>query len=202
MMKTGLIIFIRNPEIGKVKTRLAKTIGTEKALQVYKFLLQHTHDITVGLDCDKFLYYSDYLDELDGWKHDTFHKKLQHDGELGERMSKAFTDLFDEGYQRLLIIGSDCLELESELIRSAFGILEKKEVVIGPSADGGYYLLGMRRANLPLLFQNKAWGSSSVLAETLNDLVTSNCNFELLKVLNDVDEEKDLPNSLIRQMNL
>src|SRR6188768_3107794 len=112
MIKTALIIFIKNPETAKLKTGLQKTIGAEKALQAYKFLLQHTHDITMELDCDKFLYYSDYIDEHDGWKHETFHKRLQHDGELGERMSKAFIELFEEGYQRLLIIGSDCLELK------------------------------------------------------------------------------------------
>lgn len=194
-MKSGLIIFIRNPIAGKVKTRLAKTLGDEKALFIYNQLLIHTHHITRNLSCDKFLYYSDWVEQNDLWENDRFQKKLQSPGQLGKRMSDAFLDLFKDGYQKLLIIGSDCLELNEPIIANAFDVLDDNEVVIGPSADGGYYLLGMT-AYLHHLFLNKKWGTSSVLQDTLQDLTVHHTKTGMLAMLNDIDEEKDLPVSL------
>ncbi len=196
-MKAGLIIFIRNPIAAKVKTRLAKTLGDEKALIIYHQLLAHTHQVTRELSCDKFLYYSDWAEQNDKWENDRFQKKVQRSGDLGERMANAFLELFNEGYEKLLIIGSDCLELNEPVIRDAFDSLDNNEVVIGPSSDGGYYLLGMT-AYFPDLFLNKKWGSPSVLKDTLQDLTTANTRVGKLVTLNDVDEEKDLPDSLLQ----
>ncbi|MEO6722723.1 MAG: TIGR04282 family arsenosugar biosynthesis glycosyltransferase [Ferruginibacter sp.] len=201
-MKKALIIFIRNPIAGEVKTRLANTMGPEKALLIYKILLQHTCEITEQLDCDKFVYYADFINENDSWQNDNFHKRLQHGADLGERMSNAFNQLFNEGYERLLIIGSDCLELESKLISHAFDVLDETDIVVGPSADGGYYLLGMKPPLLSFLFENKSWSTGSVLTETIKDLTTSGIRFELLVTLNDIDEEKDVPQYLLEQINL
>lgn len=195
-MKSGLIIFIRNPISGKVKTRLAKTMGDEKALNIYNKLLAHTHQVTRQLSCDKFLYYSDWADSHDFWENDRFQKKTQCPGQLGERMSKAFQEIFKEGYEKLVIIGSDCVELNELIITNAFDTLNKNEVVIGPSSDGGYYLLGMT-AYFPALFLNKKWGSSSVLKDTLNELAISETKVGKLVMLNDIDEEKDLPGYLL-----
>lgn len=198
-MRTGLIIFIRNPIAGRVKTRLAKTLGNEKALDIYNLLLTHTRSITKHLSCDKFLYYSDHATANDVWENDIFHKRVQPAGELGVKMSGAFRELFEEGYDRLLIIGSDCIELDEATINSAFDILNEQDVVIGPSSDGGYYLLGMKRF-LPFVFLNKQWSSSSVLEDTIRDLVDFNIGFEKLPLLNDIDEEKDLPPFLAQQL--
>ncbi|MBC7887583.1 MAG: TIGR04282 family arsenosugar biosynthesis glycosyltransferase [Ferruginibacter sp.] len=195
-MKTGLIIFIRNPVAGKVKTRIAKTMGDEKALLIYNQLLAHTRRVTLDLHCDKFLYYSDRADQNDIWENDRFHKKVQHPGDLGLRMSNAFNELFKEGYNKLLIIGSDCIELNELIINNAFETLNNCQVVIGPSSDGGYYLLGMT-TYFPGLFLNKEWGMASVLKDTLQDLANLNISVEELVMLNDIDEEKDLPDSLL-----
>ena len=194
-MKSGLIIFIRNPVMGKVKTRLAKTLGDEKAFIIYNQLLVHTHQVTRDLSCDKFLYYSDWVEHNDSWENDRFQKKIQQPGDLGERMSHAFRELFKEGYEKLLIIGSDCMELNERIINNAFETLNNHEVVIGPSSDGGYYLLGMT-AFFPELFTNKHWGSSTVLEDTLKDLSTSKKVVGKLVTLNDIDEEKDLTDSM------
>ena len=191
-MRTGLIIFIKNPIIGKVKTRLAKTLGDEKALAIYQQLLLHTLLITKNIDCDKFVYYSDHIDRYDIWDEAGFNKKLQSGGNLGVRMSGAFMELFNAGYDQLIIIGSDCLELSELDILHAFEELDDQDVVIGPSSDGGYYLLGMK-AFLPTLFINKDWSTSTVLKDTLYDLNELNKTFSKLNTLNDIDEEKDLP---------
>lgn len=196
-MKSGLIIFIRNPVKGKVKTRLAKTMGDEKAFLIYNQLLLHTHLITRDLSYDKFLYYSDHIDPADMWNNNQYQKRLQTRGDLGERMSTAFRDLFLEGYERLLIIGSDCMELKESIICKAFDMLNVHRVIIGPSEDGGYYLLGMTTP-LPGIFVNKKWGTPSVFADTVQDLLNTGIMEGRLETLKDIDEEKDIPGTLLQ----
>ncbi|MEO7766406.1 MAG: TIGR04282 family arsenosugar biosynthesis glycosyltransferase, partial [Ferruginibacter sp.] len=191
-MKSGLIIFIRNPIKGKVKTRLAKTLGDEKALCIYNWLLFHTKQVTQHLSCDKYLYYSDFIQPNDDWKNELYQKKIQQEGDLGKRMSDAFLDLFKQGYQKVVIIGSDCIELNETIISNGFDMLSENDVVIGPSSDGGYYLLGMN-AYFADVFFNKQWGTSTVLNDTLQDLMAAGISVQKLQTLNDIDEEKDLP---------
>ncbi|WP_418262413.1 TIGR04282 family arsenosugar biosynthesis glycosyltransferase [Flavobacterium faecale] len=191
-MNNALIIFTRNPELGKVKTRLAKSIGNEKALQVYKDLLQHTMEQTISLDCDKYVFYDTEIIENDIWDNKHFHKRLQTDGDLGMKMQAAFESLFDQGYQKCVIIGSDLFDLETEIINQAFNSLEKKKIIIGPSEDGGYYLLGLKKIKKSL-FKNKKWGTASIMADTLSDLNIANIYF--LKTLNDIDTFEDLKKS-------
>lgn len=190
-----MIIFVRNPVPGKVKTRLARNIGEEKALRIYRHLLDHTHRITLDLACDKFVFYADVLNENDLWENDRYHKKLQTGDDLGCRMLDAFSSLFLSGYQKLIIIGSDCLELTTGIIERGFLQLEKQDVVIGPCPDGGYYLLGMKQ-NTPALFEGKTWSTPSVLADTIADCRERSLTYSLLPLLNDIDEEKDIPESL------
>jgi uncharacterized protein len=194
-MKNALIIFIRNPQLGKVKTRLAKTLGAEKTLKIYLHLLEHTQNISRNANCDAQLYYSDFIDDTDDWDKNIYQKHLQINGDLGEKMSAAFKEQFDQGYQKVAIIGSDCLELKTEIIDQAFRTIQENQAVIGPTLDGGYYLLGMS-SQLPYLFQNKKWSTNTVFMDTLNDLKKNKVEFRLLDVLNDIDEEKDLPSSL------
>ncbi len=196
-MKKGLILFVRNPVLGQVKTRLARTLGNEQALRIYRHLLAYTHSITKELDCDKFVFYADAVTDHDLWENDQYHKRLQSGAELGQRMQHAFTALFQAGYERVIIIGSDCLELTAEIIQKGFLQLEEKDVVIGPSLDGGYYLLGMKHLR-PALFQGKTWSSASVLADTIADCLEHTLSHSLLPQLNDIDEEKDVPENLLK----
>ena len=191
MEKCMLLIFVKRPEAGKVKTRLAATIGKQKALKIYLKLLKRTQEISQPLSCTKTVYYTPGIVENDFFETQHYQKALQSEGDLGQRMQKGFEDAFSQGYQKVCIIGSDCYELNTNILKQAFDKLDENEVVIGPSTDGGYYLLGMKKMHLAL-FQNKNWSTASVLPDTLNDLENTNLSFALLPVLTDVDEEKDL----------
>ncbi len=199
-MRQGLIIFIRNPVLGQVKTRLAKTLGDAKALEAYRLMLAHTLAITKSLSCDKFLYYADAPDITDEWPNEVFRKRMQATGDLGEKMSAAFDELFREGYDEVVIIGSDCLDLSESVIEEALKCLHDKPVVIGPSGDGGYYLLGMNSL-VKALFVNKSWSSDRVFSATVRDLEEAGLEYKTLQLLNDVDEEKDLPGYVLARLH-
>ena len=190
-MENLLIIFIKNPVLGKVKSRLAVTVGEDKALEIYRILLRHTYSVTRSVAVNKALYYSDYIEEDDMWEELNFKKHLQHTGNLGERMQKAFEEGFAQGYQRICIIGSDCYEITADIIRNAFDKLQINDVVLGPTEDGGYYLLGMRQLYTSLI-ENKRWSTNTVLSDTLTDISDQNLTVALLPTLTDIDEEKDL----------
>ena len=184
-----LIIFTRNLQPGKVKTMLAEDVGHGAAMAIYKFLLQHTREITKDLPYDKVVYYSENLQLDDIWEEHIFQKKVQQGKDLGERMQRSFENAFSNGYEQVVIIGSDIYELTSEEIRQAFSSLKNNDFVLGPAKDGGYYLLGMTKPK-PELFKNKAWSTPSILEDSLKDL--KNESVFLLKELNDVDTFEDI----------
>lgn len=190
-MRKAIIIFVRNPELGKVKTRLAKEIGDEQALQVYTELLHHTHDIAIDLDCDRFVYYADYINDHDVWSNEYFEKRLQNGDSLGNRMMAAFFELFQQEYSRVVIIGSDCPELTTFVVEDAFDKLDTTDVAIGPSSDGGYYLLGLTQL-IPELFKNKQWSTDTVLADTIKDTISLKKSCSFLTELSDIDTADDL----------
>lgn len=188
--KALLMIFVKNPEPGKVKTRLAETAGREKALTIYKKLLTYTQKITELLDIDKQIWYSRYVGDGDEWDPKNYTKKVQQGKDLGERMKHAFEEAFSKGYQRVVIIGSDCAELTAKLIQQAFTSLKDHDVVVGPSFDGGYYLLGMNAFH-PGLFDEIEWSTSRVLPQTTEKVKQKKLDLYLLPKLNDVDDEAD-----------
>lgn len=187
--KNALLIFTRNPELGKCKTRLAATVGNHVALEIYKFLLQHTVKITAPLAVDKFVYYTVKLRAGDLWDPAVYGKKLQQGDDLGLRMEHAFNTTFQLGYERVIIIGSDMYDMNTKDIENAFEQLKSNDFVVGPAEDGGYYLLGMKKINSEI-FQNKKWGSDTVLSATLLDLKEEKVT--LLEEKNDVDYYEDI----------
>ncbi len=189
MSKNLLLIFTRNPELGKVKTRLAKSLGDEKALAIYKILLEKTQSETSKLNCIKRVYYTENIQLNDIWPNEVFEKKLQLGQDLGDRMQQAFKAGFEEGFENIIVIGSDLFDISAEIIEIAFGQLQKNEVVIGPAHDGGYYLLGMKELH-PAIFQNKEWGTSTVFKETMKSL--ENKKVFLTEQLNDIDVIEDM----------
>lgn len=191
MTKDLLLIFVKKPEAGKVKTRLAATIGDQKALEIYQQLLQHTHNITAPLGCNKIVYYAPDIQEADLWSEGGFRKAQQAAGNLGEKMTSAFQDGFLAGYQQICIIGSDCYQLTTAMIEEAFALLRQNDVVIGPSRDGGYYLLGMKQLH-KMLFQNKQWSTSSVCHSTISDIKKAGLCYTMLPQLIDIDTSEDL----------
>ncbi|MBC7922965.1 MAG: TIGR04282 family arsenosugar biosynthesis glycosyltransferase [Ferruginibacter sp.] len=187
----ALIIFVKNPVPGKVKTRLAKSIGNEKAAEVYVFLLDHTRAITGRLtNTQCFVYYDDAIDERDLWSNAFYRQRLQLGQDLGERMRNAFADCFQAGFSSVVVIGSDCPEIQTRHLRQAFQLLGSVETVIGPAFDGGYYLLGMNSLCADL-FTDIAWSTADVLAQTRQKLAQLGLSLGLLETLSDVDDEKD-----------
>jgi rSAM/selenodomain-associated transferase 1 len=186
-----LIIFTKNPEKGKVKTRLAATIGHQEALQVYQKLLKITKSVTDQLDVSRQIWYSRFIDDDDIWEDGNYKKYLQKGENLGLRMQHAFNKAFGDGYQKAVIIGSDCSAINAALIRQSFKALDNQQAVIGPASDGGYYLLGAT-SFYPSLFKGKAWSTSSVFKETIRQFEEMNLSYRQLPVLNDIDTEADL----------
>ena len=187
--KNLLIIFTRNIVLGKCKTRLAKTIGAEKALEIYRFLVQHTAEISKAVEADKWVSYSEQPEHRDYFDSASYKKFAQEGTDLGERMERAFAAGFERGYSNIVIIGSDIYELDEKDLNTAFRSLEQHEYVIGPARDGGYYLLGMKEHS-PELFKAKSWGTDRVFNDTMNDL--ENRDVKLLPVRNDIDVFEDI----------
>lgn len=191
MTEEAILIFVRKPERGKVKTRLAAAVGNDAALAVYQKLLAHTKAITCTLSCDKYVFYASDVHADDLWR-EGFTKNMQSGADLGERMKAAFAALFAKDYQRLVLIGSDCLDLTTPVIQNAFDALRQVEVVVGPAADGGYYLIGMRN-NVKDIFDGVDWSTEAVFRQTMEKLEHLNLAIYLLPVLSDVDRVEDLP---------
>lgn len=201
MQENLIIIFARNPKLGKVKTRLAKTIGDFATLETYKILMKHTANVVEKSNAEKIVFYSEYIDHNDVWAKIKCKKVKQSEGDLGEKMQTAFEYAFELGHKKIVIIGSDVYSLKTEHIDSAFTQLQTHDVVIGPAHDGGYYLLGLNFI-IPELFEQKKWGTSSVLENTLADL--NELNVTLLEPLNDIDTYEDLKKEpqLLKKINI
>ncbi len=187
--KNLLLIFTRNPELGKCKTRLAATVGDESALEIYKFLINHTAELVQDVNAAKQVWYSEEIWKDDIWDSSYFDKKVQLGADLGIRMANAFQEGFVSKFERIIVIGSDMYDLSKADLENAFDMLKTKDFVIGPAEDGGYYLLGMNAFNSDV-FQNKIWGTETVLQDTLNDL--KNENIQLLEERNDIDIYEDI----------
>ena len=191
-----LIVFVKNPILGRVKTRLASSIGESEALEVYKILLNHTLNISKPLLNDKVVFYADFIAHDDAWRTAGFRQEVQEGNDLGERMMNALKKSFHQGYHSITIIGSDCFELTTAILNEAFDELNKKDLIVGPAQDGGYYLLAMKCLYKDL-FLNKTWSSESVLRDTLKNIQDLNLSYSLLTELRDVDTEEDLRQSLL-----
>ena len=131
-------------------------------MKIYTNLLQHTESVINSVSADKVVYYSDIILHSDLWCETKYQKKGQKGTDLGARMQNAFETAFKNAYEKVVIVGSDLFDLKPTHIEDAFTALEKNEVVLGPSLDGGYYLLGMKKMH-PNIFKNKEWGTDMVL---------------------------------------
>lgn len=186
-----LIVFAKNPEQGKVKTRLAKVIGEEKALAIYYKLLNNTRNIAMEADADVAVFYHQYVDTEDDWDNQQFQKYKQEGKDLGERMYNAIVKGKEKGYQKVCLIGSDIWGLNAEIINTAFGRLAYFDWVFGPAKDGGYYLIGCREPQKEV-FELEKWSHPLVLNETLKICDQLNLTVGLVDELNDIDTVEDL----------
>ena len=190
MMKRALIVFQKNPEPGHVKTRLAKDIGYEKATEIYIFLLAHTHQQVQKVNADIFVYFQGGINE-NYVVLPRYYLAHQDEGDLGKKMEAAFVEIFNYGYQEVLIIGSDCYQLDNTIIEDGFRALADHDLVIGPAEDGGYYLLGMKKFN-PFLFRNMPWSTSSIYKLTSEEANLHGMKVYTLPTLRDIDTIDDL----------
>jgi rSAM/selenodomain-associated transferase 1 len=190
-----LIIFVKYPEPGKVKTRLAEELGEKKAAEVYSLMAEtvigeviHSESYETAIFFDP----PDKEDEIIKWIGDGSVVFFPQDGEaLGERMSNAFGTAFSDGARKAVIIGTDCVDVTAETVEEAFDLLGETDVVIGPAKDGGYYLLGLNNHE-PALFRDITWSTGLVLDQTVGRINEAGLSFTLLKTLNDIDTAGDL----------
>lgn len=189
-MKSTLLIFIKNPVAGKVKTRLARTVGDAEALRIYHILLEKTRAAALEAPVNRQLWYSDQIEIADDWPEQLFDKQVQSGADLGERMGNAFKVAFAQGAEKVAIIGSDCPTLSGAILAQAFAALDTQEAAIGPTPDGGYYLLALRRFE-PTLFENIAWSTETVFRETIAAAEKAGLRVAQLPQLSDIDTEAD-----------
>ena len=186
--KDLLIVFVKNIILGKVKTRLAKTIGDVGAFNIYSELVAITENASQDIDVDRHIYFSDVIIPSK-WEND---QKLVQEGEdLGIRMCNAFQHGFDKGYENIILVGSDLPNISKEIIDAGFDALTNNDVVFGPAEDGGYYLIGMSKM-IPSVFENKPWSQSELLAVTLGQLNEQQQKVGQIETLNDIDTFEDL----------
>lgn len=183
--KRALLIFIKNPVAGRVKTRLASEVGDEMALAMYRRLLDHTREVATRVEADRLLFYSDFMEPEDPWTEEFFRKHIQAGDDLGQRMENAFRIALRR-HRKAVIIGSDCPGITEELIEKAFTALDRNDLVIGPAQDGGYYLLGMKEMH-EFFFREMEWSTAQVLPTTLDRAEANNLQIHLLPEQRDVD---------------
>ena len=176
-----------------MKTRLAKTIGTQGAFDVYSYIVELTEAETQKMNCDKRIYFSDAVIDT---KWNNTDKFVQKGNDLGQRMKNAFNEGFEDGYKRIILIGSDLPDINSDIMNEGLNSLKQREVVFGKAEDGGYYLVGMTKM-IDSIFDDKPWSTENLLELTLAELSSRSVKYTLLKELNDVDTIEDLVSSSI-----
>ena len=190
-----LLFFVRNPERGEVKTRLAATLGQNVARDLYRcFILDMLSALgSTGFPITICYYPEDARDNIERLVGEGYAFKSQRGADLGERMAKSITDAFAQGSDRAIVIGSDVPDLPAAFIDESFAALEVYDSVLGPALDGGYYLIGFQCATfLPEAFQGVHWGTDMVLRQTLDIFRDNQHTAYLLPPLRDIDNPEDL----------
>jgi len=196
LMISRIIIMTRFPEPGRTKTRLIPAIGADGAAALHQCLIANTLCVVCQWAED---HGCDVEVRFAGGDEPDFRKIFgtrcryapQSEGSLGTRMNAAVRSAFEDGAERIVVIGTDCPGLEALHLTQAFERLKYRDVVIGPATDGGYYLIGMRR-HFPVLFEDIDWGTETVLRQTLQECANAGVSLSQLTPLSDVDYAEDL----------
>lgn len=195
MKNNCILVFIKYPQAGKVKTRLGKVIGEQVAAQLYKKFVEDILAIINRIKIKSFIFFSpvNYGNKINEWLGNDIDIYPQQGENLGKRMAHAFDTIFRLGYNKVVLIGSDIPDIPGDFINKAFEILEKKACVIGPARDGGYYLIGFRRERFKsVVFDDIEWSKSDVYQNTILKFNKANLDFENLPIWSDVDDQEDL----------
>ena len=190
-----LLFFMKYPEPGEVKTRLAESIGPDKAAQLYRsFIL----DILTKLESTQLpfaiCFYPEQKKELlMEWLGEGYQYFPQKGADIGERMAAAFLEAFAGGHMRVVLLGSDFPDLPQAFLEESLGALNTHDAVIGPAMDGGYYLVGFRREMfIQQAFEGMDWSTEGVFRQTLSILKAHQRRVYVLPVWNDIDTIEDL----------
>lgn len=192
-----LLLFAKYPEKGKVKRRLVPHLGEEKVVELYKnFMLDSLSTMNAsGVEFYVCVYPPDSKASFIEWLGSDYSYLPQEGENLGERIKNGFISAFARTYNRVVTIGSDIPNLPCEFINDAFSRLTTEDMVIGPAADGGYYLIGFTRTTfLPESFEGIPWGTHTVLQETLKVVKKRSHSVHLLPEWHDIDTYDDLKN--------
>lgn len=199
-MKNHLIICSRYPRAGYTKTRLIPDIGADNAALVQK---QMTEKLVFEADklhsrtrISSSLFYSDASESaMQQWL-GTRHFVAQYEGDLGQRMDHAFRYIFNQGYRHTILVGSDIPAIDTQLLQQAFVELESHDTVLGPTEDGGYYLIGIKNdvfENVAqLLFQQMPWSTETVFSLSAERILQAGYSLATLPALRDIDHYSDL----------
>ncbi len=189
-MTYKIIVFVKNLKVGKVKTRLAASVGNQMALRIYKALIQITFTAISLSKATKVIYMAEDLETNTPFIPDSWSMKIQNGENLGDRMAHAFSQELQQN-NKAVLIGTDCPEINDTLITKAFQALDTYDVILGPAEDGGYYLIGLKSPK-HALFEKIKWSTSSVLSETIGRCIAANLTYFLLPTLSDLDVAEDL----------
>lgn len=190
-----LLFFVKKPERGKVKSRLAAVIGGDSAVRLYKNLVaQMLSTLREGTFPLYICFFPKNAQKpIKNWLGREYCYLPQNGTDLGERMRNGFMEAFEMGFKRVVLIGSDIPDLPLELIEEAFTSLHKNDVVIGPAFDGGYYLIGFKDKTFsPQVFEGIAWGTQNVFDETMKKLKRFRRVVHTLPYQRDIDTVEDL----------
>jgi rSAM/selenodomain-associated transferase 1 len=192
-----LVIFTRYPLPGRAKSRLIPLLGAEQAASLQRKMTEQTVHVARCLSARRGVRIEIRFDgtstrAMRHWLGSALQFRSQGDGDLGERVARGFDAAFASGNQRVVVIGTDCPELDEPLLAQAFGALEQSDLVLRPARDGGYYLIGLNRS-APGLFRGIPWGSEQVLSATWSCAAGLGLRHTLLPPLDDVDRPTDLP---------
>lgn len=191
MSKEVLSIFVKNLIPGTVKKRLAKDLGIDLAIEIYKELVGITAEATDILEINKCVYYSDYIESNDQFDDAKYQKHIQEGKDLGQRMQNCFYDAFELDFDKMILIGSDTPDITDQIISQGFAELDKHDIIIGPAQDGGFYLIGMKKPHENLL-NKRTYGHEKVLNELLDEIENRNLSVFKLPTLIDIDVKDDL----------
>ena len=195
--KQHLIIFTRYPQPGKTKTRLIPALGVEGAANLQRQMTEFTlskvkkFQLEAGISFEIRFAGGD-LQLMQNWLGTELNYQLQGDGDLGKRMKNSFLSAFNQGSQEVVIIGIDCPGVNAQVLAEAFEKVRNCDLLLGPAVDGGYYLIGLKRA-IGELFITIDWGTAKVLQQTVDIAEQLNLSVASLRTLADVDRPEDLP---------
>jgi rSAM/selenodomain-associated transferase 1 len=189
------LLFVRAPELGRVKTRLERGLGGATVLRLYQCFVQDIIETlgTGGYHLTVYFTPSHRGSAVRAWLGDTLPTRAQAGNTLGDRMRNAFSDVFARGVEQAVLLGSDLPDIDMRIIDTSFEFLRKTDGVVGPAEDGGYYLIGLRKDRFNGdLFSGIDWGTASVFRQTMGQFRAAGLSAHILPTRRDIDTHDDL----------